>query len=127
MIPKWHLCEAASAGQSGPGHAHVGTVSDPSKPSEARQPTPRPTIHINPNSYIPQQEAQMNNPEAKSKIEFLLAALHDSWNRHDRASFASQFAQGADFVNVIGMHLHGRPAIATQHVAIHKPSSVTAS
>ena len=62
----------------------------------------------------------MNNPEAKSKIESVLAALHDSWNRRDMAAFASQFAQDADFVNVIGRHLRGRPAIAAQHVAIHK-------
>src|SRR5580704_6616525 len=110
MIPKWHLCEAASAGQPGPRPCPCrnGRPVQAERSSAAHSP---PTIYI-----YPQQEAQMNNPEAKSKIESLLAALHDSWNRHDMAAFASQFAQDADFVNVIGMPLHARPAIEAQHV-----------
>jgi uncharacterized protein (TIGR02246 family) len=58
--------------------------------------------------------------EAKSKVEAVLAALQDSWNRHDMVTFAAQFTQDADFVNVLGMHLGGRPAIEAQHIAIHK-------
>jgi uncharacterized protein (TIGR02246 family) len=58
--------------------------------------------------------------EAESKIEAVLANLQESWNRHDMAAFAAQFSQDADFVNVLGMHLRGRPAIEAQHVAIHQ-------
>jgi uncharacterized protein (TIGR02246 family) len=58
--------------------------------------------------------------EAESKIEAVLAALQESWNRHDMNAFASLFSENADFVNVLGMHLRGRPALEAQHVAIHK-------
>jgi uncharacterized protein (TIGR02246 family) len=58
--------------------------------------------------------------DAESKIGAVLAALQDGWNRHDMAAFAAQFSQDADFVNVVGMHLRGRPAIEAQHVAIHQ-------
>jgi uncharacterized protein (TIGR02246 family) len=58
--------------------------------------------------------------EAKSKIEAVLAALQESWNHHDMAAFANQFAANADFVNVLGLRLQGRHAIEAQHVAIHK-------
>src|SRR5437870_1995208 len=62
----------------------------------------------------------IRSPGAESKIEAVLAALQDSWNRHDMAAFAALFSQDADFVNVVGMHLRGRAAIEAQHVAIHK-------
>ena len=62
----------------------------------------------------------IHSAEAKSKVETVLAALQESWNRHDMVTFAAQFTQDADFVNVLGMHLRGRPAIEAQHIAIHK-------
>ncbi len=58
--------------------------------------------------------------DAESKIEAVLAALQDSWNRHDMPVFAAQFTQDADFVNVLGMRQRGCPAIEAQHIAIHK-------
>lgn len=36
------------------------------------------------------------------------------------AAFAAQFTEDTDFVNVLGLHLRGRPAIEAQHVAIHQ-------
>lgn len=58
--------------------------------------------------------------DAQAKIEAVLAALSESWNRHDMVAYASHFCAHADFVNVLGMHLRGRSAIEAQHVAIHK-------
>jgi hypothetical protein len=65
-----------------------------------------------PNHHTPRQT------DAKPKIEAVLSALQQSWNRHDVAAFAAQFTENADFVNVVGMHVRGRPAIEAQHVAI---------
>ena len=62
----------------------------------------------------------IHSAEAKSKVETVLADLQESWNRHDMVTFAAQFTQDADFVNVLGMHLRGRSAIEAQHIAIHK-------
>ena len=54
----------------------------------------------------------------------------DAWNRHDMAAFAALYAENADFVNVLGLWLHGRAAIQEHHAAIHatrmKTSRLTA-
>jgi uncharacterized protein (TIGR02246 family) len=57
---------------------------------------------------------------AKVQIESVISALAESWNRHDMAMYGAQFADDADFVNVLGMHWHGREAIESQHAAIHR-------
>lgn len=59
-------------------------------------------------------------PSDEGKIKAVLTALEESWNRHDMPAYAAQFAQDADFVNVLGMRQRGRPAIEAQHIAIHK-------
>jgi uncharacterized protein (TIGR02246 family) len=58
--------------------------------------------------------------EAKAEITQVVAALSDSWNRHDMASYAAQFTEDADFVNVIGMHWRGRPEIEARHEDVHR-------
>ncbi len=58
--------------------------------------------------------------DAQTKIAAVLAALSESWNRHDMVGYASHFCEDADFVNVLGMHVRGRAAIEAQHIAIHK-------
>ena len=40
--------------------------------------------------------------DAKAQIANVVAALADSWNRHDMVAYAAQFTEDADFVNVIG-------------------------
>lgn len=57
---------------------------------------------------------------AKLQIEGIVKALIDTWNQHDMAKYAAQFAEDADFVNVLGMHFQGRNAIESQHVLIHR-------
>jgi len=53
--------------------------------------------------------------DAKAQIANVVAALVDSWNRHDMATYAAQFTENADFVNVLGMHYGGRPEIEARH------------
>ncbi len=55
-----------------------------------------------------------------SKIEAVIAALPESWNCHDMVAYASHFTENADFINILGMHWRGRPAIEAQHIAIHE-------
>ena len=57
---------------------------------------------------------------AKVQIESVINNLVDSWNRHDMAMYGAQFADDADFVNVLGMHWHGRSAIEEQHAVVHR-------
>lgn len=58
--------------------------------------------------------------EAQSEILLVIKALSDSWNSHDMATYAAQFAEDADFVNVLGMHWKGRAQIEAAHVQVHR-------
>jgi uncharacterized protein (TIGR02246 family) len=58
--------------------------------------------------------------DAKSQIANVINALTDSWNRHDMTTYAAQFTDDADFVNVIGMHWRGRPEIEARHTDVHR-------
>jgi hypothetical protein len=46
------------------------------------------------------------------------AALPATGRNLPLPTVAAQFTENADFVNVVGMHVRGRPAIEAQHVAI---------
>ena len=59
-------------------------------------------------------------PGAEAKIEAVLAALPESWNRHDMVAYSSHFTEDADFINILGMHWRGRPAIEANHIVNHK-------
>lgn len=55
-----------------------------------------------------------------SDVKAVVAELAENWNRHDITAFAALFAENADFVNVIGMHWHGRREIETKHAQTHR-------
>jgi len=55
-----------------------------------------------------------------SDVKAVVAKLAENWNRHDMTAFAALFAENADFVNVIGMHWHGRKEIETKHAQTHR-------
>ena len=50
----------------------------------------------------------------------LAARLENAWNSADSAGFAAAFADDADFVNVLGMHVRGREAIGHGHAEIFR-------
>ena len=65
--------------------------------------------------------ADIQDPqEVKGQIASIVQTLADSWNSHDMDLYAAQFADDADFVNVLGMHWHGRPEIAARHAEVHR-------
>jgi uncharacterized protein (TIGR02246 family) len=47
-----------------------------------------------------------------SSIEAVIGGLIRAWNDGDALAFAGFFEEDADLVNIHGMHLHGRQAIA---------------
>jgi uncharacterized protein (TIGR02246 family) len=47
-----------------------------------------------------------------SSIEAVIEGLIRAWNNGDALGFAGYFEENADLVNIHGMHLHGRQAIA---------------
>jgi uncharacterized protein (TIGR02246 family) len=56
----------------------------------------------------------------ESDVKAVVAELAENWNRYDITAFAALFAENADFVNVIGMHWHGRQEIETKHAQSHR-------
>jgi len=66
------------------------------------------------------QTAAQPTTDAKAQIANIVGSLADSWNRHDMAAYAALFTEDADFVNVIGMHWHGRGEIEARHVDVHR-------
>ena len=50
----------------------------------------------------------------------LAAGLENAWNSGDSAGFTAPFADDADFVNVLGMHVRGREAIGYGHAEIFR-------
>jgi uncharacterized protein (TIGR02246 family) len=58
--------------------------------------------------------------EDTTDIAAVLQSLMDTWNRHDMVAYAANFAENADFVNVLGERYTGREQIEAQHVRIHK-------
>ncbi|GAA3997933.1 SgcJ/EcaC family oxidoreductase [Sphingomonas humi] len=54
----------------------------------------------------------------RTDAEAICAALEAAWNAGDGAAFAANFAEDADFVNVLGHHARGRAEIAVGHQGI---------
>jgi len=50
----------------------------------------------------------------------LAARLEHAWNTGDSQAFSAPFAEDADFVNVLGMHAHGREEIDAGHAHIFR-------
>lgn len=57
------------------------------------------------------------NP-ARANITALAAQFTAAWNVHDPQAFSMTFTPEADFTNVYGVHVHGRPAIAAFHAKV---------
>ncbi len=58
--------------------------------------------------------------KAQAEIFTVVKALTDSWNSHDMSTYAAQFTEDADFVNVLGMRWRGRPEIEARHADVHR-------
>ncbi len=52
---------------------------------------------------------------AETQIRQILDGQEAAWNRGDSSSWATAFADDADFVNILGQAFHGHEAIVEQH------------
>ena len=55
----------------------------------------------------------------RAAIERVFAHQAEAWNRHDMHGFAADMTPDADWINVVGMHWHGRDTIEHAHAALH--------
>ena len=56
----------------------------------------------------------------RSAIEAIVRELEAAWNAMDPEAFSRPFAEDADFVNIVGEHHRGRPAIVAGHRTIFR-------
>src|SRR6476469_514082 len=55
---------------------------------------------------------------SRAEADAICAAMEAAWNAGDGAAYAANFAEDADFVNVLGHHARGRAEIAAGHEGI---------
>jgi uncharacterized protein (TIGR02246 family) len=53
--------------------------------------------------------------EERAGLDRVARSLTEAWNAGDGVAFAQCFTTDADFVNIFGLHVVGREAVAKQH------------
>jgi uncharacterized protein (TIGR02246 family) len=53
-------------------------------------------------------------------ISAVAAAYCGAWNRHDMNAIAELFCEDAHWVNIVGWHWAGKPAVVAGHEGIHR-------
>ncbi len=56
----------------------------------------------------------------RAAIERVMARQVDAWNAHDMHAFVADTMPDVDWINVVGMHWHGRMAVEQAHAALHR-------
>ncbi len=59
------------------------------------------------------------DPIVEDEIVEIIYEYADAWNNNSGRGFADNFAQDSDFINIFGMHFHGKDAIQNRHNMIH--------
>lgn len=54
----------------------------------------------------------------EGEIRALIAKQADAWNRHDTKAWMTPFSEDAEFINIMGMALLGRPEIEQRHAEL---------
>jgi uncharacterized protein (TIGR02246 family) len=60
--------------------------------------------------------------EDDQAVRKVVAGFEEAWNTHDMAALAKLFREDAEWVNIVGMHWHGRDEIMVAHTAFHQTS-----
>jgi len=59
------------------------------------------------------------NEKDEKKITNIIHGYVDSWNKTSGRGFADNFSMDSNFINIFGMHFHGKEAIQNRHNQIH--------
>jgi len=70
----------------------------------------------------PQTEIVTLTKSDEQAIRKTVMGFESAWNAHDMKSLGQLFREDAEFINVVGMHWRGRPAIQAAHAAFHETS-----
>jgi len=61
------------------------------------------------------QTIEALDQKSEESIKEIIQNYIDCWNNHSGRGFADHFSENADFINIFGMHLHGKVAIQKWH------------
>jgi uncharacterized protein (TIGR02246 family) len=75
-----------------------------------------------PKGDSPRAGANGLSPEDDQAVRKVVAGFEEAWNTHDMKALAKLFRDDAEWVNIVGMHWHGRDEIMVAHTAFHKTS-----
>jgi uncharacterized protein (TIGR02246 family) len=78
-----------------------------------------------PKENSPRAGANGLSKEDDQATRKVVAGFEEAWNAHDMKAFAKLFREDAEWVNVVGMHWHGRDEIMAAHTAFHETSFKT--
>jgi uncharacterized protein (TIGR02246 family) len=62
--------------------------------------------------------ADASRPQGEAGLRAALAQQEAAWNRHDAKAWVAPFSEDAEFINILGMKLEGRPEIERRHAEI---------
>jgi uncharacterized protein (TIGR02246 family) len=57
---------------------------------------------------------------AEEPVESVVKGYCEAWNAHDMKALAEVFADDAHWINIVGMHWRGKPAVVAGHAAYHQ-------
>lgn len=68
----------------------------------------------------PRAVAATLSKEDDAGIRKIVTDFEKSWNTHDMKLLATLFREDAEFINIMGMHWHGRKAIVAAFTGFHE-------
>lgn len=73
-----------------------------------------------PKNDLPNAAAAALSTEDDKAVRKVVTGFEDAWNAHDMKAMGKLFRGDAEFINVVGMHWHGRKEIETAFTAFHE-------
>lgn len=61
----------------------------------------------------------MLSAEETEAIQKVIDGIGDAWNRNDMPAYASFLTEDCGWINIVGMHWRGKPAVMKAHEAYH--------
>src|SRR6476469_9605175 len=65
------------------------------------------------------QETSESDAAENALIRRLPEQFELAWNTHDMGAFANLLADDVEWVNIVGMHWRGKPAVVKAHTVFH--------
>jgi uncharacterized protein (TIGR02246 family) len=71
-------------------------------------------------TLAPSAVAATLSKEDDQGIRKTVTGIEESWNAHDMKAFGKLLREDAEWINVVGMHWHGRDAVVKAHAIFHE-------